>query len=72
MARSLLSNKAMVLPRWSVWRGAPSVPGFIGGLELGSRYLLPAAPLLLIGAADHLRRQTPGLQRGLTAAIQSA
>ena len=47
---------------------AVKVRGFIGGLELGSRYLLPAAPLLLIGAADYLRRQTPGLQRGLTAA----
>ena len=33
------------------------IPGFIGGLELGSRYLLPAVPLLLVAGADHLRGQ---------------
>ncbi len=31
------------------------IPGFIGGLELGSRYLLPAVPFLLIAGADYLR-----------------
>src|SRR5262249_10141904 len=31
-----------------------------GGLQLGSRYLLPVAPLLLIAAADQIRRQPIG------------
>jgi hypothetical protein len=43
-------------------------PGFIGGLELGSRYLLPAAPLLLIAGADYLRHQEKGLYRRLALA----
>jgi hypothetical protein len=42
------------------------IPGFIGGLELGSRYLLPAVPLFLIAGADHLRGQEGKLYRGVT------
>ena len=39
------------------------IPGFIGGLELGSRYLLAAVPLFLIAGADHLRGQEGKLCR---------
>jgi hypothetical protein len=47
---------------------AVRIPGFIGGLELGSRYLLPAVPLLLIAGADYLRSQDQDLCRRLTVA----
>ena len=39
------------------------IPGFIGGLELGSRYLLPTVPLFLIAGADYLRGQEGKLRR---------
>jgi hypothetical protein len=45
-----------------------------GGLQLGSRYLLPAAPLFLVGAADliRLRPRTAGPAAALLGAISIA
>ncbi len=45
---------------------AVRLPGFWGGLELGSRYLLPAAPILILGAAEYLRHQS---KKGIGVAI---
>ena len=42
---------------------AVRIRGFIGGLELGSRYLLPVVPLFLVATADFVRQQRRGWQR---------
>ena len=42
---------------------AVKVPGFWGGLEMGSRYLLPAAPLLVIAGLEWIDRSPGGFPR---------